>query len=327
MPEAKINHGRLAQLDLNLLIALDAIYCEQSVTEAAKVLDIKQSSMSRQLSRLREIFRDDLFVRTPSGMTPTPRGNALAKRAREILAQVEQRLLTETAFDPASSTRVFRLGLPSYLERALLPRLVELCRTEAPHSRLRLSPIDRFSVSQLLDEGTIDIAVGPASEGGLLHKRRVLFDDKYVCLFHPKFFKTEAAISREAYLTYPHVVVDSADGSSMPIDSALGKLAERRKIVLTTSNVHTVPDIVSQFASLATVPKLFGVRAAKFFGLCWSPVPFDVPALQLSLVWHASSDQDKGMNWLRSILTRVSAAAKIDAELEAARPYIKAVSS
>lgn len=310
----RLNHGRLAQLDLNLLIALDAIYCEQSVTEAAKRLAIRQSSMSRQLARLRDIFQDDLFVRTPAGMAPTPRGAILAKQAKEVLSQVQHGLLSQTAFDPASSTRIFRLGISSYLEDALLPRLSELHQDEAPSIRLQINALDRCSAGHLLDEGNIDIAVGATSEGGQLHKRKVLFNDRYICLYNPKFFKNETVISQETYLAYPHVAIDLKESACRLVDDALDRLSQRRKIMLSTPNVHAIPGIVARSPSFATVPRSFGISAAKLFGLCLAPVPFEVEAFQVSLVWHASSDQDKGMSWLRSTLARVMAASRDDLE-------------
>jgi LysR family transcriptional regulator, mexEF-oprN operon transcriptional activator len=141
-----IDQGNLAKLDLNLLVALDALITERSVTRAATRLSIGQSAMSHNLARLRAVFGDDLFTRTADGMRPTPRAMALADPLRMVLAQIQGSLLGRQTFDPATSERTFRIGLSDSLEVALVPKLMAHFRQRAPQCRLQHRSTDRFDV-------------------------------------------------------------------------------------------------------------------------------------------------------------------------------------
>jgi DNA-binding transcriptional LysR family regulator len=120
-----IDHANLSRLDLNLLVAVDALLAEGSVTRAAERVGIGQPSMSHALGRLRKLLRDELFVRAPDGVRPTPRALALADPVRVALAAIQEALLQEErGFDPAAAERSFALGMPDSVEITLLPRLL-----------------------------------------------------------------------------------------------------------------------------------------------------------------------------------------------------------
>src|SRR5689334_13892550 len=117
-----IDHANLSRLDLNLLVAFDALLAEGSVTRAAERVGVGQPSMSHALGRLRTLLKDDLFVRAPDGMRPTPRALALAEPIRGALCAIQATLVQEQGFDPAATERSFLLGMPDSIEIALLPR-------------------------------------------------------------------------------------------------------------------------------------------------------------------------------------------------------------
>ncbi|MBR0752097.1 LysR family transcriptional regulator [Bradyrhizobium jicamae] len=292
MQETNVDHARLARLDLNLLVALDAIRTAGSVTKAAARLQINQSSLSHQLGRLRELFGDELFVRSGSGMNPTPRGASIANVASEILRRVDGMLLTEVEFSPASSNRVFRLGIPDYLESVLVPPLARFCQTAAPNARLELHSLEHHRAIDMLDNGEIDAAVGSVSEGGLLHKRKVLFDDHYVCLHGSWLLGDASSITPETYFQLPHVAVELKENACKLVDEALEHNKLRRKVAVSTPHAHAIPKLIASFSAIATVPRMFAEDAAKVHGLAVSPLPFHVAPFQISLVWHASSHAD-----------------------------------
>ena len=133
-----INHAHLSRLDLNLLVAFDALLAEGSVTRAAERVGIGQSAMSHALGRLRRLLKDELFVRAPEGMKPTPRAAALAEPIRITLAAIQEMLLQGEGFDPAGAERTFLLGMPDSIEVVLLPRLLAHLEAEAPKIRVRV---------------------------------------------------------------------------------------------------------------------------------------------------------------------------------------------
>ncbi|WP_407174750.1 LysR family transcriptional regulator [Bradyrhizobium sp. STM 3562] len=306
MQESTIDHARFAEVDLNLLVALDAINSAGSVTKAANRLGINQSSLSHQLGRLRELFGDELFVRNGIGMTPTPRGAAIAKAASEILRHIDRDLLRAIAFSPAETSRIFKLGIPDYLESVFVPPLARFCLDAAPHARLELHSLDHQRATDMLDRGEIDVAVGNVSDGGLVHKRKVLFDDNYVCLHSPALLEKVRSITLEEYFQLPHVAVDLKESACRLVDDTLEQKKRSRRIVVSTPHAHAIPILLKSLTAIATVPRLFADNAAKAHGLAVSRLPFDVAPFQISMVWHASSHVDPGMIWFRGAVADVT---------------------
>jgi DNA-binding transcriptional LysR family regulator len=180
-----IDHANLSRLDLNLLVAFDALLAEGSVTRAAVRVGVGQPSMSHALGRLRQLLKDELFVRAPDGMKPTPRALALAEPIRGALCAIQATLLQERGFDPAGAERSFVLGMPDSVEVALLPRLMAHLEAEAPKVLVRVRSIDRFDVLEQLDRDRLHLGVGLFTEGEVHHKRRRLYGTNYLCLYDP----------------------------------------------------------------------------------------------------------------------------------------------
>jgi LysR family transcriptional regulator, mexEF-oprN operon transcriptional activator len=181
-----IDHANLSRLDLNLLVAFDALLTERSVTRAAARIGLGQSAMSHNLARLRTLFGDELLTRGADGMRPTPRALALADPVRVTLAQIQAAVLQREAFDPSTADRVFRIGLADSIEVALIPGLMARLRRAAPDVSLRLRSINRLSVLEELDSGRLDLGIGVFDHGKIHHKRRPLYTDNFLCLFSPK---------------------------------------------------------------------------------------------------------------------------------------------
>jgi LysR family transcriptional regulator, mexEF-oprN operon transcriptional activator len=311
-----IDHGNLAKLDLNLLVAFDALITERSVTRAAIRLSIGQSAMSHNLARLRAVFDDDLFTRTADGMRPTPRAMALAEPLRGVLAQIQGSLLGREIFDPATSERIFQIGLPDSLEVALVPKLMAHFRQHAPHCRLQLRSTDRFEVLEELDADRLDVGLGVFPEGQTHHKRRKLFSDGYVCLFSTTQTGIEPPISLADYVRLPHVLTSLREDAHGFVDDALAAIGERRRIALTTPRFLAVPYVLLGAPLIATMRS----RLARFFSsaldLTVSPVPVKLPVTDMSLLWHSSHDRDPDHQWLRQTIIATNSDWLMTSELE-----------
>ncbi|HAN62843.1 MAG TPA: LysR family transcriptional regulator, partial [Rhizobiales bacterium] len=201
-----IDHANLARLDLNLLVAFDALLTERSVTRAAARIGLGQSAMSHNLARLRTLFGDELLTRGADGMRPTPRALALADPVRVTLSQIQAAVLQREAFDPSTTDRVFKIGLADSIEVAVIPGLVARLRQVAPGVGLRLRSINRISILEELDAGTLDLGIGVFNQGQIHHKRRPLYTDSFICLFNPTQLNVSPPISLEDYLRVPHVL-------------------------------------------------------------------------------------------------------------------------
>jgi DNA-binding transcriptional LysR family regulator len=304
-----IDHINLSRVDLNLLVALDALLAERSVTKAAARIGIGQSAMSHNLARLRELFGDELMTRGPRGMQPTPRALALADPVRIALAQIETLVSRQETFDPATAERVFRIGLPDSTEVLLGPALLAYVCEHAPGIRFRFYAAEGQGLLDDLDADRVDlgIGVGAFAGGQVHHKRRVLATDSYLVMFNAKKVHIKSPISLEDYVRLPHVLTSLRRGERGVVDEALEKLGLSRKIALVTPRFVAVPFLVAGAAVITTMH----ARLARYFAdeldLSLSPPPIELPQLTTSLLWHASYDTDPAHIWLRETIIRVAA--------------------
>ena len=304
-----IDHINLARVDLNLLVALDALLGERNVTKAAARIGIGQSAMSHNLARLRELFDDELMTRGPGGMQPTPRALALADPVRIALAQIETLVSRAEAFDPATAERIFRIGLPDSVEVLVGPALLAYVCEHAPGIRFRFYAAEGQGLLDELDADRLDLGIGyGAFAGGQVHhKRRVLSTDTYLVMFNAKTVRLQPPISLEDYVRLPHVLTSLRRGERGVVDEALEKHGFSRRIALVTPRFVAVPFLVAGAALITTMHARLARIFAGELGLSLSPPPVELPQLTSSLLWHASYDKDPAHVWLRETIVRVAA--------------------
>jgi len=297
-----IDHTNLSRLDLNLLVAFDALLSERSVTRAASRIGLGQSAMSHNLARLRRLFDDELFTRSADGMQPTPRALALADPVRNALRTVQSAVLESGPFNPGTADRVFRIGIADSIEVAIMPALVERLRALAPGISIRLRPANRIDVLEELDSGQLDLGIGVFEQGHVHHFRRQLYTDHFLCLFSPEQLRLSSPISLDDYLKHPHILTSLADDTRGVVDEALAKQKLRRKVIMTTPGFLAVPFVVRRAPVLITMPSRLAHYFAEAFSLATSPVPIDVPRFAISLLWHGSFNRDMSHTWLRQTI-------------------------
>ncbi|MGU3539534.1 LysR family transcriptional regulator [Methylobacterium sp. A54F] len=298
----RIDHVHLAKLDLNLLVALDALLAEGSVTRAAARIGISQSAMSHALGRLRATFSDELLTRAPDGMRPTPRARALVEPVQAALSQIQEITRPPAAFDPATADVTFTLGIPDSTEVLLMPHLVARLRAVAPGVKLLLHTTDRNRILEDLDSGRIDLGIGIFEHGQTHHKRRILNKETYLCVFNAELVGVTPPISLEDYVRLPHVLTSLVESAHGVVDDALARIGRSRVIALTSPRFTVMPFVVRQAPVIATMHS----RLARFFGesmgLAVSPAPIDLPDVSISMLWHASNDAVPGQRWLRETI-------------------------
>jgi DNA-binding transcriptional LysR family regulator len=306
-----IDAVNLGRVDLNLLVHLDALLKERSVTRAAARVGIGQSAMSHNLARLRELFGDELLTRGSDGMRLTPRAVTLLEPVQTMLAQVEALVSRDHAFDPATAERTFRFGLPDSMEILIMPALLARMREVAPGIHLRLYNFDASRLLDDLDADEMDLAIG--YEGfqpwQFHHKRRKLFTETWLCMFNAEKTGIAPPISLEDFVRLPHVLTSLRPGRSVRgiVDDALEKLGLRRSIALTTPRFLTVPSLVARASVIVTMQARLARLFAAEFGLCLSPLPVELPEVTVSLLWHASYDHDPAHTWLRNLVAHLAA--------------------
>jgi DNA-binding transcriptional LysR family regulator len=302
-------HTDLADVDLNLILALDALLAERHVTRAAARLGITQSAASHALARLRDVLDDPLLVRGPHGtMLPTARATALAPAVHRILVDLSAVLRGDAAFDPATARRTFRIGTSDYVELVLMPRLVERLRRTAPNIDLWL-----YSVADHGDEalaaGTVDVIVGPprgaARPAGSYEK--VLFDESFTCIVrkgHP-LAKTNLTLPR--YCAAPHLLVAPRGTPGSLVDNALSAIGRSRRIALAVPHFLVVPYLIASSDLIATLATRVATTFADTLGLVTMQPPLALPKFQMATAWHERNQDDPPHRWLREQLLAVAA--------------------
>jgi DNA-binding transcriptional LysR family regulator len=293
-------------LDLNLLRTFDAVLQDRSVTGAAVRLGLTQPAVSNALARLRALFGDALFVRTPSGMDPTPFARELGEPVRQALALLESALAHGPGFDAATSSRAFRFYMSDLGLIEFLPPLIERLQRLALGVRLEAIALDVEDIGDALAAGTLDLAVGFLPGLGPPVRRRQLFRDPYLCMMradHPTIKKT---LSRKQFLEASHALV-SYRGGHRVIEEALERAGLARRIALRVPHFTVVPMILERSNLILTLP----ARVARVFerrgSLKSLPPPVPIPPAEVAVHWHERFEGDPGNRWLRDLMIELYA--------------------
>lgn len=291
----------LSRLDLNLFIVFDAIYAQQSLTRAAEVLHVTQPAVSNSLARLRSLFDDPLFVRSPGGVRPTPLARQLIEPVRQALATLNDCVSARLDFDPAQAEQAFRIHATEQAEYGVVPALLERLTQVAPAVRLEVVFMNRRDVALALASGDLHLALDAPLLNHPELVSRPLHSDRYVCAFRNAHPLATQPFTLEAYLAAQHVHVSSRLKGSGHVDLALRAIGERRRIALRLQHYGALPAILAQSDLLASIP----AGLAQRWGLQLRELPFETSATDLHLFWHRTADHDPAINWLREQITRV----------------------
>jgi DNA-binding transcriptional LysR family regulator len=304
----------LAALDLNLLVALEALLEETSVGRAADKVALSQPAMSHALKRLRLLLRDPLLVRVGSRMQPTARGEALRYPVSDVLSRVRDLMVMEK-FDATRSTRTFQLFVSDYASDLLLPLVQKHLQQEAPGISIRVQNDGRISADSFELARSVDIAIAcvPNSFKGFFQQR--LFTDRDACAVrHGNPITSQ--ISRLAYfLKMKHVAVIGREFREDPVDTWLHEEGHRRNVVLTVPHYLQALHAVAQSDLIAVIPERLIRAYSAILGLDVLPVPLDVGTFDEYLLHPPTKHFDPGCVWLRGVLHQVAKSLKpIDPE-------------
>ena len=291
----------LRSIDLNLLVVFQHLLEDANLSAVARRLGRSQPAISNALRRLRETLGDELFVRTPQGMLPTPYAEHLAGPLAEALSMLAQTLESRPDFDPHASTRRFRIAMSDVGEIHFMPHLMNLCLRRAPGVRIESARLSGEALQRELDAGHVDLALGPFNDlcGGVM--QRLLFRQGYATLFRKGHPRAGAGMSLKAFRAERHLRVTHAAPYGQ-IEHWLEKAGVALGDHFSVPHFTAVPYIVSSTDLLATVPRRLADDAAARFGLQWLTPSLRMPALQTYLYWHRRFHRDGGNQWLRELI-------------------------
>ncbi|MCA1855679.1 LysR family transcriptional regulator [Massilia oculi] len=298
-------------IDLNLLAVFQEVYRERQISSAARRLGLSQSAVSNALARLRRAFGDELFVRTASGMQPTPLAAQMAEPIGAAMAQVALALNQRSRFDPASSRRRFVLAMTDVGEIYFMPALIERCRALAPQVEISSLRAGALALKEAMESGRVDLAVGPFEDISEALYQRQLFRQPYVTMMRKGHPLARGELSLERFVQAEHLLVDASESPYDRINALLARAGvggERGAAVrFRVPHFTAVPYMVAGSDLVVTVPQKLAERAAQPFGLEWVLPPLELPALQTNVFWHRRYNQDPGNQWLRGLLAELFA--------------------
>ncbi|HWO08934.1 MAG TPA: LysR family transcriptional regulator [Polyangiaceae bacterium] len=300
----------MSGLDLNLALVLHALLAERSVSRAAKRLGLSQSATSHALARLRLSLDDPLFSRVPRGIVPTARAEALAEPLARGLALLEQSLVAPPRFEPATTARHFRIAATDYVEFVMLPRLLgELART-APLLELSVRPYADAAIEDL-QRGDLDLLLGllrPQPGSGV--QVQELISERLVCVVRRGHALTRGRLTLQRFAAAGHVLIAPRGRPGGPVDTALAERGLARRIAVAVPHFLAAPHIVAETDLVLTVAERVATSFASVLPLNILELPFELPLIRGTMLWHERHTGDPAHAWLRERLIQIAAQAR-----------------
>ena len=296
----------LRRYDLNLLVTLEALLEEESVTGAARRLSLSQSAVSAALDRLRSLFADPLLVRVGNRMEPTPFAKRLQGPIKTALASVSLALALPQKFDPARAKATVRVGASDYFGLLMLPSLYELLAREAPGIGVEGVPRPADGSLSRLIAGEVDLAVAVDPPEGRDLFNAPLVDERFVCVMRRDHPLARARLTVARLLDFPHVVVTAHGQSAALVDRALVVAGPRRQRPVRVPVFATPFALLAVNDLLALLPERISRAQAGRFGLVLRKPPIDLPGYTLSIAWHQRTAHDAAHRWVREQLLAIA---------------------
>ena len=292
---------KIKDTDLNLFIAFDVIYTEKNLTKSGQVLGITQPAVSNALARLRDLFNDELFIRTSRGMIPTPVANQLIGDIRNALSLIQNTISVSEKLDPSTAEMTFKISIGDTSEYRLLPLLIKELAEIAPRVKVETYLTPRKDAPRELASGAIDFSIDPPLQSDQHLKHEKIYQEDYVMIVrkdHPILDKEKITI--EDYLDLSHIHISNRKTGMGHVDMTLYKLGLTRDIYLRAQHFLVAPYIVEQSDMAITTTKGFAVDR----NLAWRELPFDIDPLVLHLYWHENNDNESSSKWMRDLMLK-----------------------
>lgn len=290
-------------IDIRLLSVFDEIYKSRSVTAAAQALELGQPAVSVALSKLRHHFGDPLFVRTSSGMTPTPFGEGLARPVREVLDALDLVIGHRNDFDPMTSDRTFRICMTDISQLVLLPKLWEKLRATAPGIRIEIIPLSNDTPRLLETEADLAMGLMPQLEAGFY--QQLLFRQNFVCIVGTDHPRITDHLSLQQFEAEDHAVISSSGLAPSLIEREIVRQGIKRRIAMQIPNFLGAAFVVEHTDLVVTIPKRLGDVLQGRGSFRIFPVPFPLPEYAVKQHWHERYHHDQGNRWLRRVISEL----------------------
>jgi LysR family transcriptional regulator, nod-box dependent transcriptional activator len=298
---------KFKKLDLNLLVALDVLLKERSVSRAAEALNLSASAMSNALARLRDYFDDELLVQIGRKMDLTPRAEGLHAAVRDVLLRIDSTIADQPVFDASASDRIFRIFASDYTQMVLAPALLTLAAKAQSTVRFEFLP-QVSAPHRQLERGEADLLIIPTGFTSPDHPREVLYYEEFVCMVWRGSAMAEGDLSFDRYVNGSHVIMTPGGGSQA--DAFEGWFLKRygvtRRVAVSTYSFVTLPAMLVGTEYIATVHARVARRLVQAFPLEIRPTPMPFDRMEQAVQWHKFRTNDPGLVWLRGMLAEAA---------------------
>lgn len=284
-------------IDLNLIRVFVAIYETGSLSAAGMRLHVSQPSVSYSLARLRDLLKEDLFTRRREGMVPTFFAKQIYPKLRQAISEIEGTIESTQSFNPALSTRRFRLAMSDVGEMFFLPPIMRYLQLHAPEVEIDIVEVDINKLEEWLNTGKVDAAVCNRGTLSIESAAETLFVDKYVCLVSQAHPRVGEALSIEQYLQERHILVTPETGHNL-VEERLLELGYSRNIALRLPHLSVLPQVVATTDLLLTLPSGMAALLATQHKVRVVTLPFNVRELDVMLRWPKHSELSPAQSWL-----------------------------
>lgn len=293
----------LRSLDLNLLLVFDSLIQEGQVSRAAIKVGRTQSAVSHSLKKLRLIFKDELFIRTPSGMEPTPRALILAQSISATLADLQGAVDNFLNFDPAISSRNFSIGLSDGTAYMFLPNLIKKFRAQSPLATINVHNVTQSTGSEMLRTGKLDcVVLGNVKNVEPNLELENIVTEKFLCAIWNKVSISTTPLTLDNYLSYPHLQI-SVDGLAQgQVDTCLSSIGKQRDIRVTIPHYLLIPQILPGSDLIATCAASVLLPFTEKNEITLFTPPLSLPDITFSILTDKRSKTDLGNLWFRSLI-------------------------
>ena len=305
---------RFERLDLNLLVALDALLAERSVSLAAERICLSQSATSSALGRLRDYFGDDLLVMKGRQMLLTARAEELVEPVKAVLEQIRETIAVSPPFDPATSDRTFRITASDYITEVLLASALNDLQEIAPGMRFEIQPMNDTLI-ETLERGFTDLLITIDYAISSDHPSHVLFQDDYVVVGWKGNPAMARPMTKELYFELGHVTARFGRGRmSVFEDWFMRRQKRQRRVEIVAPTFMSPAGMVIGSNRIATMHRRLATKAASTLPLVLHEMPLEIPPIRECVQWHISSNNDPGIRWLveRLVLSAAETQSGVD---------------
>jgi DNA-binding transcriptional LysR family regulator len=292
---------RFNKLDLNLLVALDALLTERNISRAGQRIHLSQPATSNALARLRDYFQDELLIPQGRYLILSARAQELIEPVREILMRIDSTIATQPQFDPADAIKKFVILMSDYSASVFVPLLIHRLYAMAPGISLDLRLLNEKPLEQL-EQNEVDLVIIPSQYVSDQHPTTPIFEENYVCVTWEGNTRIQDQLSFDDYVESGHVAASySVSYKKAPAFDSwfLERFGVKRRVEISAPTLATLPHMVIGTNRIATVHRRTALQAAKSLPIrLWAP-PIDIPVMIQTLQWHKHRESDLALQWLR----------------------------